>query len=594
MKYNIAKATGLNTDQQAALSYSSAQDDNNLFLAILNLSCDDAFTRGRQLLIDLADFVFDSEASAAEKLTSAFAEAQQKLSDISGYDLLLAIISGKALYLIGHGQINTFLQREGRLTSLLNAQNQLISGFLEDNDRVFLTTINLVDTLGEELDGFLKIPIEKWQDEIEAQIGLGGVGKGGAAGLLLEVQPEDQPQTEAEPVPENLDQKIAYQPVVKIDLKKLLSIYRRILPKSGRGKLVVAAVLILILIVGVGYKFKTERDQEKDQQFNNLIRQATDDFRAAEGLQTLNPAEAATKLNSAQDNINKALVIKPKDQKALSFKKQIEENAGSITQKFQDVQFSLFLDLDLVKKDLKVNFLTLSVGKLLVLDIDSKALIVIDLEKKSHQILAGLSNLGNAKLSSVNGNLAFIYSEDKGLLRLDIDNQKITKVSDRDDNWSSIFDLVGFAGNVYLLDTNQIWKYLPIEGGYSSKRAYLTSETKADFTGAKRMQIESSVYVLKQGGEILRFTRGVADHFALSGLDKLVNEPKSFFVSSDTENLYILDSGNSRLIVVTKLGAYKAQYGGDKFGSATDLVVDEEGKKVYLLEGSKIWQMELK
>ena len=56
----------------------------------------------------------------------------------------------------------------------------------------------------------------------------------------------------------------------------------------------------------------------------------------------------------------------------------------------------------------------------------------------------------------------------------------------------------------------------------------------------------------------------------------------------------MLDSGNSRLLVLTKTGTYKGQITGDKFGQASDLVVDEKGKKVYLLDGSKIYQVELK
>ncbi|MDP3733226.1 MAG: hypothetical protein Q8Q91_01675, partial [Candidatus Daviesbacteria bacterium] len=70
--------------------------------------------------------------------------------------------------------------------------------------------------------------------------------------------------------------------------------------------------------------------------------------------------------------------------------------------------------------------------------------------------------------------------------------------------------------------------------------------------------------------------------------------PKSFFVSSDTDNLYLLDSGNSRLLVLTKLGAYKVQYQSERLGGFSDLVVDEKGKKVYLLDGSKIYTMDLK
>ena len=79
-----------------------------------------------------------------------------------------------------------------------------------------------------------------------------------------------------------------------------------------------------------------------------------------------------------------------------------------------------------------------------------------------------------------------------------------------------------------------------------------------------------------------------------SGLDKGVKDPKSFFVSSDTDDLYLLDSGNLRLLVLSKIGVYKKQISGEKFAQITDLVVDEKEKKIYLLEGGKIYSVDLK
>src|SRR5207249_1622549 len=101
----------------------------------------------------------------------------------------------------------------------------------------------------------------------------------------------------------------------------------------------------------------------------------------------------------------------------------------------------------------------------------------------------------------------FIYSKDKGVLRVDTTNQKVTSVTKTDKEWGNVADIYGFGSNIYLLDTgrNQIWKYLPTSEGYSDKREYLTKDTKADFSSFLRMQIESSVYILKKGGEILRF-----------------------------------------------------------------------------------------
>lgn len=582
MKLKIAQVIGLNTDQKAALVTSEFQEGENGFFALTQLTCDDAFTKGRQILSELADFYFDFEsASGGQKLTATFAKGLESLPE-GDRDLILAATSGKIFYLLGEGRVEVYLKREGKLASLLTAgpQGQLVSGFLQEGDKILLSTRGLADFLGEDLTKSLDLSWDLWEEEISSKAALAqSEEQGGLTGLFIQVDGESGEEVV---IP------------TKLRFKALLGLVR-FFPKSGRGKLVLALILFLIIGLGVGFKYKTSQDQQKKLIFTQTLQSARDDFNAAKSLTSLNPQEAKSKLDSSLDKINQALGQDPKSKEAQDLKREIEQESSSILQQETVADFPLFLDLDLIKKDFKANSLSLSAGKILVLDPDLGSLAQIDTVKKSNQILAGKNQLGEANLASLNGNMAFTYSKDKGLIRTDATDQKQTQVAKVDEDWGRIVDLFGFAGNVYLLDDKgQIWKYLPTSGGYSDKREYLTSNTKADFSSALRMQIESSVYVLKQGGEMLRFTKGEKDNFGYSGLPSPIKDPKSFFVSSDTDNLYLLDSGNSRLLVLTKLGAYKGQYQSERFARFSDLVVDEKAKKVYLLEGQKIYTMDLK
>ena len=354
-------------------------------------------------------------------------------------------------------------------------------------------------------------------------------------------------------------------------------------------------ILILVIGLGVGYQYKTKQDVERNRQFSELFEAAKGDFEGAKGLASLDPPAAKEKLQKAKDEITKALGIKS-DSGAQDLKKQIETEEGNILQQFNVSKLPVFLDLNLVKDGFQASQMSLSGNTLLLLDTNSKSLVSVDMAKKSNQVLAGKDQLGDAKLASVNGDNAFVFSADKGVVKIGITDKKATVVSKTNSEWGKITDIAGFAGNVYIIDSlkNQIWKYLVTLDGYSDKRNYLNDGVKADFAGTLRMQIESSIYVLKQNGDIARFTRGASDNFSVGGLDKNIKDPKSIFVSSDTDNFYVLDSGNSRLVVLTKTGAYKSQYQAAEFNQASDLVVDEKGKKVYLLIGSKIYSMDLK
>ncbi len=602
MKLNIAQVIGLNTDQKAAQVISTSLDGGN-FLAVLQLECDDAFTKGRQILSELSDYYFDVQSGTpSEKLTATFEEAQKKFAEES-YSILLAAISGKVLYLIANGELEVYLKRGDKLSSLLSVggSSQLISGFLQEGDRLLLSTKSLVEFLGGDLEKSLKLPLEAFEQELSDRIGASHVENQGLAALAVEVEGEavlpeaDMKYEEIPSIEEESSPLVSIPAVVRINpLAILKKFYTNYFPKSGRGRLILAVVLLVVVASGVLLKYQQTKNEQRKARFNQVLSSARDDFSAARGLASLNPAEAKSKLDSAKTKVNQALGLNSSDSEAQNLQKQIEQESPSILQEASVSDFPLFLDLDLIKKNFQATQLSLSAGKLLVLDPNVKTLVSIDLAKKSNQILAGESQLGEAQYASLNGGLAFVYSKDKGILRVDTQSQKVTTVAKNDEDWGKITDLYGFAGNVYVLDTEQIWKYLPTSGGYSDKREYLTKNTKAEFANSLKMQIESSIYILKSGGEILRFTKGDKDNFGLQGLPQPVKDPKSLFVSSDSENLYLLDSGNSRVLILTKTGSYKGQLTGSKFASASDLVVDEKGKKVYLLEGGKIYSVDLK
>ncbi len=603
MKLKVSQVIGLNTDQKASQVISAIRDADNSFFAVLNLTCDDAFTKGRQILSDLSDFYFDFEGSSSEKLTATFTEGEKKLIT-EEFSLSLAAISGKVLYLIGKGELQMYLKREGSLSALLPVESsgQIISGFLSQGDRLLFATKTLIDFLGSDLSKSLELPIDEFEEEITARIGGTPLEEDGLAGLAIEIEQEVAGE---EIIPglskeeflkqEGISKSVVLKKILKSLFKKIL-LLKAYFPKSNRGRLIIAVALILIITLGVGYKYKSSKDHQRDAQFNQSMQQARDDFNGAKSLSTLNPKQAKDRLDLAKKEVTAALSLKPKDNDANDLKKQIEGDSSSILQQVSLSDFPLFLDMDLVKKNFRATQMSLSSGKLLLLDPGVKTLVTIDITKKSNQILAGSEALGDASSVSLNGGMAFIYSKDKGVLKIDTTNQKLTTVAKKDLDLGTVADIYGFGGNIYLLDSSKsaIWKYLPTSDGYSDKRAYLAADVKVDLSNSLRMQIESSVYVLKQGGEILRFTRGIKDNFSIGGLDKNIKDPKSFFVSSDSDNLYVLDSGNSRLLILTKTGSYKGSISGDKFGTASDLVVDEQGKKVYLLDGSKIYTVDLK
>jgi len=77
-------------------------------------------------------------------------------------------------------------------------------------------------------------------------------------------------------------------------------------------------------------------------------------------------------------------------------------------------------------------------------------------------------------------------------------------------------------------------------------------------------------------------------------LDKPLSNPIKIYANTDFDNIYVLDKGNSRVVVFDKTGSFKAQYLAGVVKNASDFEVLEADKKVLILNNNKIFQIDLK
>ena len=102
------------------------------------------------------------------------------------------------------------------------------------------------------------------------------------------------------------------------------------------------------------------------------------------------------------------------------------------------------------------------------------------------------------------------------------------------------------------------------------------------------MAIDGSVWVTA-GGKILKYTRGVKENFEISGVEGMSGDV--IYTDDETEKLYVLDAANGRVVVLAKTGEYESQYMSEEMKKATGLVVDGKAGKIYLLAGSKVYEI---
>ncbi len=152
---------------------------------------------------------------------------------------------------------------------------------------------------------------------------------------------------------------------------------------------------------------------------------------------------------------------------------------------------------------------------------------------------------------------------------------------------------------LYILspEKKQIYKYERLGNRYSAPVNY---NVNGDLTGALDFAIDGDVYVLKQGGTILKLFRGESKAFNVrKAPEGLLNDATKIFKVTGG-NFYALDPVHSRVIVISDGGpdgeaAYLKQYvlEGEQVSELRDIYVDNDDGHIYVLDAKRVHAIDL-
>lgn len=184
---------------------------------------------------------------------------------------------------------------------------------------------------------------------------------------------------------------------------------------------------------------------------------------------------------------------------------------------------------------------------------------------------------------------------------IELINNQATKMKTEDPSgWIKGKDIKTYLRFLYVLspENNQIYKYERLSNRYSAPAEY---NVNGDLKGALDMAIDGNVYILKEGGVIVKLLRGEAKPFTIRHLPDgaLADATKVFKVFDG--HLYFLDPVHARVLVATPggstgEGAYVKQYvlEGDQVGEIKDLWVDDDETKLYVIDEKRMHVVDLR
>lgn len=568
-------------------------------------------TVGKEIISRLhEEYYGDLSASAFHQLQGTINKVSQEAKEGTEFKLDIGAVGlvGEVLYAVANNGGKLLINRQGEIKTIL-AETNTLSGYFQDGDVFLLGTGEFFRLVDEEtLNLALKAQSPDEAVEILAP-SIHGQQDGGAAAIVFQVLvPKEELKKEAKSFlstskPIIIKEKRTFEGGKrwKTKISELIEgidekIKRRIIylkankeksPRSQKTLISVALILLIILVVAVFFGMKQRKNYGLTNQTSGLLQQAKLKKEEGEGLLTLNPAKSRQLLLEAQALVNQMETVGVQTEELTKFKQELMSLLGSALQEHQ-VEGVPFFDLEIIKAGALGSHFLLSGEQMIVLDKNQNSLYSIGLQDKKSTILAGGEKLNGLSLMADLGGTLYALAEE-GVYKVNKNSEVKIK---KDEEWSSPLGMAGFTGNLYLLTSGEIWKYLMVDETFGVKQRWLKEAT--DLSQTVEMMIDGSVWVLGSDNRILKFTRGVKDGFNLTGLTKPLSQTVAFYTNADLTNLYLLDKGNSRLVVVSKTGEYQKEYLWSGLNQANDLVVTPDEGQIFLLSGGKIFTINLK
>jgi hypothetical protein len=573
----------------------------------------DAVTFGREILSRIhEEYYGETEAPALSSLEKAVGKIVEEFSQEGSHlEILVAVILNNILYLVSSGDGKAYLKRGELWQKILEGGQETVetaSGYLEESDNLVLGTktfFNLVtdETLKKSLesnipqeaaDGLTPFICSQSEDSQVAAI-IGKIAEEEAIMDSAQEVSEEEPVLEKEAPQKkenlffNLFRKFTALYPQKIEIK---------LPSGEEGKkkkVVFTVAILLIVLLGTSIFFGKEKSKtaEKQKQFDELYQEARKNLEEGTSLVSLNPLQAKELIFQARDTLPKIEELQIEIDKTRQFKQEIDDALGLVVKEHVVDNPTISLDLALFRANGKGDFMSSAGNSLVVLDTQESVVFGVDIAKKSGSILAGSDSVKGALAISSYDDKVFVL-DDNGITQITQKTKKVETAVKKENITGEVRLMKAFAGNLYLLDNQDIWRFNVTDTGFGVQKKWLAEGQTVDLSKAQSMAIDGSIWVLDSSGKILKFVQGAPAGFGLKGLDKPISGKAVIYTDYDSQNLYLLDRGNKRIVVINKNGEYQEQYLWDGFSEATDLVVSEANNSLYFLTGSKIYQISLK
>jgi len=551
---------------------------------------------------------FDALKSVTEKVTNEFSTDGERI------EIVCCAFADGVVYSSAFGGGSVLINRDGALASILESGAEVVaaSGFPKAGDMIVAGTKAFFEkvTLGELKSKLIEKNPESAVEGLTPLV-YGGIEIGTAGAIIIKFEQVFEFQQIKEP---EISQEVREipQPVMREIPKSqpprlgFLSRLTRRIPRkniyikpgiqdeaishSRKLTLSVGVILLLVLVISIGFGIRQKRVNDLKKEYQGLLSQATSEVDQAISLASADPERSRQLFLDSEQKLAQIQALKVKDPKIEELQKKVGESRAAVLGEYT-IEPELFLDLGLLSSGFKGDSVSSSGGSIYVLDKAGSRVVSIAVDTKKSKVVAGPTVIENPiDMASYEDNVFVLFSDGIYLV-----GSNKTKVIEK--TWSGDALIHSFAGNLYVLDKagNAVFRYSGLPGNtFGSQQSWLSSSTRADFSGTLGWGMNGAIYVLYPNSRILKYSLGSPQGFSISGVSPEIGNVDALSADPDNQYVYLLDKAGKRVVVVDKNGKYKAQYINEQISGATRVVVSEAEKKIILLTGEKLLSIEIK
>lgn len=655
MDYDIQTGQTRTRENSALLAKSLASQRGEHVFILLQVEADPSAAKGfqREAIAVVTNALLETEGDATERLDSTLKELNGLIKGlllsktIKDVHAIVGLADTEQQLHVSHaGRAEAYVVRGGTATQITEytkgkpapAFVHIASGQLEPRDTVILSTQRLLrsltpaqlahlaakqNSLTDELKGALEaereqaalavmhVPATKAEEETPAALFSAAARKGRRT--ISSAKSDTAVQSAllaAKTAMGSLSQKVLAlagkrkpqggMQKVRVWAKSFGSDLRNPDRKRRAHLLLLAGVVAVFLVVWVGIRIVDfGRSSHTRAEISTLMEEIAQDMRTAENRRLTGEIDSATAILARAEERARQVINNQQGyyrEEALAVLARIQtkkEEIHNITRLSPTVAANLAGVNSAITAQ---GLIGLSYDEFLVYDRQ-------DIYRVIHNSVDSPNRIGDEELILHATNFpryqTTVYQMTGNSIIEIIAGQPVSMKTEDAAGWITGTAIEAYLRYLYVLspENNQIYKYERLSNRYTAPVEY---NINGKLEGGLDIAIDGNVYVLKEGGEVVKLLRGEVQPLIVRNAPEGMLKTATKMFKAANGKFYFLDPVRSRVVIATDGGAsgesaYERQYilEGDTIGILQDIYVDPDEARLYVLDEKRIYRIDL-